>query len=189
VIHRVITSDGVSAGGGISNDLVTNAHRALGPCLSGPVQSLPLQQTHFVGGSLPPQANHTVSNSFITDKAKRGRTKTTSKKANPFPPGNFLYKFHEARKGGHKPKKKKVSRGTLFQQPSSSKESDPIEVSEEVSQRNHFCNFEGIDLEVVLPHSCDGVRAGGLPILCARLSAVWGVGIRVWAEFLACRCH
>jgi hypothetical protein len=164
---------GSSAGGGISNALVNDMHRVVGPCLSSPIQSLPLQQTHLVGGSLPLHVIHNDPNSFITDKAKRGRTKTTSKKTNPFPPGNFLYKFHEARKGGHKPKKKKVLCGTPLQQPSLSIDSDPIEVSEEVSQRNHFSNLEGIDLEVVLPNSYDGVRAGGAPVSsCPVVSSV-----------------
>jgi hypothetical protein len=147
-------------GGGFSNVPLNDAHRALGPCLSGPLPSIPLEPTRIIGGSLPSTVLHNDSNSFITDKVKRGRTKSTSKMPNPFPTGNFLYKFHETRKGGYKPKKKKASRGPLVQQPSLSNESDPIEVSEEVCQQNRFCNLDGINLEVVLPLSCDGGGVG-----------------------------
>jgi hypothetical protein len=168
-------------GGGNSNVADPSFDCVLGPCLCGPINSLPVPEIGDSNGKLPLPFNHCDAVSTIPLETKRGRTKSVTKKQIPFPPGNFLYKFHEATKAGNKAKRKK--RGIHLHHPTESNDSDPIKVSEEVGQRNYYSDFGGIELEVVLPSSGGGEKAWSdseLPIqvasgLCSGNSGLAGV--------------
>jgi hypothetical protein len=163
----------------------------LGPGLRSPTLSLPVPKSRGPNGIISQSNNHSDSFSSIPIETKRDRTKSVSKKQFPFPPGNFLYKFHEATKAGHKAKRKK--RGIHLHQPVDSNSSDPIEVSEEVCQRNYYSDLGGIELEVVLPSSGGGEKARSeselpLPIVSSvcsgnsGLAGVLGVSLPLQSE-------
>jgi hypothetical protein len=153
----------------------------LGSCLCGPTRSLPVPIPTDSNGLISQPFNNSEALPTIPFESKKGRTKSVSKKQIPFPPGNFLYKFHEATKAGIKSKRKK--RGIHLHHPVNSNESDPIEVSEEVCQRNYYSDMEGIDREVVLPTSGGGEKAWSeseLPLqvvssMCSGSSGLAGV--------------
>jgi hypothetical protein len=133
-------------GGGVSfaSDPINSG--TLGHCYCGPTHSLPVSKPTGPNGNFSKPLIHSDSISTIPTESKRGRTKFVSKN-----------KFHKATKVGHKSKRKK--RGIHLHQPADSNDSDPMEVSVEVCQRNYYSDLEGIELEVVLPRSGDRERA------------------------------
>jgi hypothetical protein len=178
-------------GGGTCNASESTKICTLGPGLRSPTFSLPVPKSRGPNGIISQSNNHSDSFSSIPIETKRDRTKSVSKKQFPFPPGNFLYKFHEATKAGHKAKRKK--RGIHLHQPVDSNSSDPIEVSEEVCQRNYYSDLGGIELEVVLPSSGGGEKARSeselpLPIVSSvcsgnsGLAGVLGVSLPLQSE-------
>jgi hypothetical protein len=142
--------------GGVGGSVVINS------ILSDPV--------HGEKGSL-----HLVNNSLsVPDRCMCGRTKKSTRRANPYPQGSKYRKFQELCKGGSKSKKKQGVRSDSQNFQNWPIESDPIiscDVVEQLGRRQQVCNMEGIGLEVVLHSSEQEVNS-----VCNELIPSVGTG-------------